>query len=77
MNVVGAAIATIGAQAISVILSLIIISCKELPFHITRSDFNFGREILHFSGIGAPLALQELLTNVSFLALCAFINRID
>lgn len=76
MNVVGAAIATIGAQAISVVLSLIIIKRKELPFHIVRKDFNFGKEILHFCGIGAPLALQELLTNVSFLALCAFINRI-
>lgn len=76
MNVVGAAIATVGAQAISVILSLMIISRKKLPFHITRNDFYFGKEILHFCSVGAPLALQELLTNVSFLALCAFINRI-
>lgn len=76
MNVAGAAIATIGAQAVSVVLSLIIISRKELSFHIMRRDFNFGREIKHFCGIGAPLALQELLTNISFLALCAFINRI-
>ena len=76
MDVAGAAIATIGAQAVSVILSLIIIKRKELPFHIERKDFKFGKEILHFCGIGAPLALQELLTNISFLALCAFINRI-
>lgn len=76
LDVIGAAIATIGAQAISVILSLIIIRHKKLPFHISRGDFRFGKEIAHFCGIGAPLALQELLTNVSFLALCAFINRI-
>lgn len=76
MNVVGAAIATIGAQAISVILSFIIIKRKKLPFHVVHKDLNFGKEIFHFCGIGTPLALQELLTNVSFLALCAFINRI-
>lgn len=76
LDVVGAAIATIVAQAISVILSFIIIRRKKLPFHITRKDFHFGSEIVQFCGIGAPLALQELLTNVSFLALCAFINRI-
>lgn len=26
--------------------------------------------------IGEPLALQECLTQISFLALCAFINRL-
>ena len=26
--------------------------------------------------IGLPLALQECLTQISFLALCAFINRL-
>lgn len=76
MDVVGAAIATIAAQALSVILSLVIIRHKKMPFHITREDFKFGKEIIRFGGIGAPLALQELLTSVSFLALCAFINRI-
>lgn len=76
MNVAGAAIATIAAQAVSVILSLVIIRKKELPFRLQRSDFCFGREIGRFMQVGAPLALQELLTNVSFLALCAFINRL-
>lgn len=29
-----------------------------------------------FLGIGLPLALQEFLTQLSFLALCAFVNRL-
>lgn len=77
MNVAGAAIATIGAQAISVVLSLIIIKRKELPFHIVRKDFNFAKEILHFYGIGVPLALQELLMFVMIQGLAqSFLVRL-
>lgn len=76
LNVVGAAIATISAQAVSVILSLIIISKRELPFVLTRQDIGFNNEVLRFLKLGAPIALQELLTNLSFLALGAFINRL-
>lgn len=76
MNVAGAAIATIAAQALSVVLSLLIIRRKQLPFAITKEDFRFSPEIARFLKIGSPLALQELLTNLSFLALCAFINRL-
>lgn len=76
MNVAGAAIATVAAQALSVVLSLLIIRKKSLPFTMTGADLRFTPEIPRFLRIGAPLALQELLTNLSFLALCAFINRL-
>jgi Na+-driven multidrug efflux pump len=76
MNVAGAAIATIGAQAISVILSVFIIRRRKLPFKMTLKDIRFSSEIKEFVYIGAPLALQDFLTNLSFLAICAFINRL-
>ncbi|MCD8330352.1 MAG: MATE family efflux transporter [Lachnospiraceae bacterium] len=76
MNVAGAAVATIAAQAVSVVLSLLIIRKKELPFTLKREDFRFSHEVTRFVQVGAPLALQELLTNLTFLALCAFINRL-
>ncbi|MCD8037316.1 MAG: MATE family efflux transporter [Clostridiales bacterium] len=76
MNVAGAAIATVTAQAISVILSLVIIRRRELPFQMTRKDLRFSSEIAKFTKVGAPMALQEFLTNLTFLALCAFINRL-
>ncbi len=76
LNVVGAAIATIAAQAVSVILSLIIISKRELPFTMSINDIGFNQEVSRFLKLGSPIALQELLTNLSFLALCAFINRL-
>lgn len=73
-DVAGAALATVGAQAISVVLSLIIIKKKQLPFRIKKADFRFNSEVKEFLKIGAPLALQDFLTNFSFLAICAFIN---
>ena len=48
----------------------------ELPFKIHRSDFKPNPQCKKFLGIGLPLALQEFLTQLSFLALCAFVNRL-
>lgn len=76
MNVAGAAIATIGAQAISVLLSLAIIRKQKFPFTFSKADIGFSEEVKKFIMIGAPMAFQELLTNLTFLALCAFINRL-
>lgn len=76
MNVAGAALATVLAQAVSVILSLVIIRKQQLPFTMTRADICFNPEIRNFIRVGAPIALQEVLTQLSFLALCAFINRL-
>lgn len=76
MNVAGAALATVMAQAVSVILSLIIIRKQPLPFTMRKSDICFNREILNFIQVGSPIAFQEIMTQISFLALCAFINRL-
>lgn len=76
MNVAGAAIATILAQAVSVILSLLIIQKKELPFTFSLKDIGFNQEVTKFVKLGFPIALQECLTNLSFLALCAFVNSL-
>lgn len=74
MNVAGAAIATVAAQTVSVILSLVIISKRELPFTMKREYIRFNEEIPNIVKIGLPIAFQEVLTNVSFLVLCASIN---
>lgn len=76
MNVAGAALATVLAQAVSVVLSIVIIRKQKLPFTMTRADVCFNPEILNFVRIGTPIAFQEILTQFSFLALCAFINRL-
>ena len=76
MNVAGAAIATVTAQAVSVVISLIVMKHKNLPFTIEKKDFCFSDEIGKFLSIGFPMALQELLTNISFLCLVSFVNRL-
>lgn len=76
MDESGAAIATVAAQAISVVMSLIILAKQELPFKLTKKDFLFSSELKRFLQIGFPIAAQELMTQISFLALIAFINNI-
>lgn len=75
-DVAGAALATVIAQTVSVILSIIIILKQKLPFTITLKDFKFNKEVVLFTKIGFPIALQEILTNVSFAALLAFVNKL-
>ena len=76
MDAAGAAIATVMAQALSVVFAVILLMKKKLPFAITKKDFYFNCQCSRFLEIGLPLALQECLTQISFLALCAFVNRL-
>lgn len=70
MNVAGAALATVLAQAVSVILSLVIMKKKALPFTMKKSDLRITKKTVVFLKIGFPLALQEFMTQISFIALC-------
>ena len=75
MGAAGAAIATVLAQAVSVILSLVIIRRTKLPFKFKISYIRFnGWNILQIFKLGAPIALQDVLTNLSFLVINAIIN---
>ena len=76
LDAVGAAIATVAAQAVSVLCAVVILLKKKLPFTIRKSDFRLNLQSRKFLSIGLPLALQEFLTQLSFLALCAFVNRL-
>lgn len=76
MDTAGAALATVLAQAVSVIASIIMIRKKELPFTVKREKIRPNNEMKKFFMIGLPIALQDLLTQSSFLALCAFVNRL-
>jgi len=77
MNVAGAALATILAQFVSVVISLIIIRRQRLPFSVTRQDIGFHPDIKTFLKLGFPIALQDFLVNISFLILCAIVNGIS
>ncbi|MDO5010419.1 MAG: MATE family efflux transporter, partial [Intestinibacter bartlettii] len=70
MAATGAALATVLAQTVSVVLSLIIITKRGLPFEFDLKSIKFHKgltsQILKF---GAPIALQDLLVQVSFLVI--------
>ena len=76
LDAAGAAIATVFAQAVSVVCAIVMLLKKDLPFQIKKADFHLNPQCKKFLQIGLPLALQEFLTQISFLALCAFVNRL-
>lgn len=76
MDAAGAALATVFAQTVSVVFAIVILLKKNLPFSVKKKDFRFNPQCRKFLQIGLPLALQEFLTQLSFLALCAFVNRL-
>lgn len=76
MDAAGAALATVLAQAVSVVCAIVMLFRKKLPFSIAKSDFRLNKQCRKFLEIGLPLAFQEFLTQLSFLALCAFVNRL-
>ena len=75
MGVAGAAIATVSAQAVSVAMSLLIIRRRELPFTLTRADIRVDKAVIgKILKLGSPVALQDLLVSLSFLAIIAIAN---
>ena len=75
LGTAGAAIATVAAQVVSVVVSLAVIRKKELPFEMHRTDIRLhGKTLRRMAGLGAPIALQDLLVSVSFLIILAIVN---
>lgn len=74
MDVAGAALATVIAQAVSLLLSLLVCRKIPLPFTLKKSDLVMSGEVKRFLALGLPIAFQELLTQLSFLFLLSFVN---
>ncbi|MGL4570543.1 MAG: MATE family efflux transporter [Clostridium sp.] len=71
----GAAIATITAQGVSFIISLVYMIKKGFKFQINKSHFKIHKESMKsILIVGCPLALQDALVNISFLIITAIIN---
>ena len=77
MGAVGAAIATVSAQAVSVLISLAVIRGREMPFAFSLKDVRAkGIYIKEILKLGIPIALQDLLANISFLVILAIMNSL-
>lgn len=77
MAAAGAALATIMAQGVSVVLSLLLVRRQELPFNFTKNNIRFHKRIIkHLLRLGTPVACQDVLVNISFLVITAIVNSL-
>lgn len=71
----GAALATIAAQALSVVFSCILIRKRGFGFPVSRNDFRPAKyETGRILQYGLPIAAQEALTGASFMIILAILN---
>lgn len=78
MATAGAALATVLAQAVSVLASLVFIRRKTLPFSFSRRYIRFDRAVIGMElRLGLPVGLQDLLVGISFLVIQMIVNGID
>lgn len=73
----GTAFATVLSQSVSVVISLIIIRKRSLPFSFSPKYIIPQKEFIwSILKLGTPAALQDLLASFSFLAILAIVNDI-
>ena len=77
MGAAGAAYATIGAQALSVVLSLIYLAKNHFFSGFHKSDFKIDKEKMKMLlKLGLPTSVQQVVVSFSFLTLTALINSL-
>ena len=75
MGAAGAAIATVGSQAFSVVIALLFLLRGKESLGVSRKDFVPNGDYMgQLLGIGVPVAFQEGLIQVSFLVITAIAN---
>lgn len=73
----GAAIATVFAQAVSVVLSILIIRKQKLPFAFRKESVRYDRQLAgRVVKLGFPIAFQDVLVSISFLVISAIVNTL-
>lgn len=76
LRAMGAAIATVASQGISFLSALWFLHRRGFNFEFSRRDIRLSRYIsLRVLTLGAPIALQDALVNVSFLIITVFVNQ--
>ena len=77
MGAAGAAIATVAAQGLSVLISFLIIRRRGLPFPFTPGYVRLDRKIAADTlKMGSPIALQDCLVHISFMVIMAIVNTL-
>ncbi len=77
MGAAGAAIATVSAQALSVVLSLIYLANNHFFVGYKKSDFRIdGTKMKMLLKLGLPSSVQQVVVSFSFLTLTALVNSL-
>ena len=76
MDATGAAIATVVAQAVSVVFSLFYIKRANLPFKFNKAELMRSGAVIKVLKIGSPIALQDFLAAMSFLIITSIVNAL-
>ena len=76
MRASGAALATIIAQAASVLFSVYYIRRRPLPFSMKEQWRHGEKTVQAILKVGSPIALQDFLTNLSFLIITGIVNTL-
>ena len=76
MGPTGAAVATVTAQGVSFATALCFLYRRGFHFEFTRHDIRLSRVLSRkVLVLGAPIALQDALVNVSFLIITVIVNQ--
>ena len=77
MAAAGAALATVLAQALSVVICIAVIARRGLPFPFGRKDLRPARgPVFSTMRLGTPIAVQDLLVSLSFMVILAITNSL-
>lgn len=77
MGAAGAAIATVAAQAVSVVLSLVLIRKKGFIFPFSKKHLSSHSQTApRIIRLGAPIALQDMCNEVSYLIIIGLVNAL-
>lgn len=76
MDAAGAALATVLAQLISVIISIFVIQKQRLPISFSKEQCRmYPKELKKILNVGVPIAIQETTVQISFLIINTIINQ--
>ena len=77
LGVAGVALATIGAQGISMICAVCYLNKKRFIFTFSLENFRIDRDKMkELAQVGIPISLQECMVRLSFLYLTSVTNRL-
>ncbi len=77
MGAAGAAIATVAAQGVSVLCSVFVLKRGNIPISFGKKYIRVDRtEMKKILSVGAPIALQEFMVQISFMVINGVTNSI-